>query len=211
VTRTGIVSVLSEPGDLQIVPNADLDSALMTLRQIGGQVVLLSVTTVDEAVIDGCQRIAAEFPASGVLLLTATVDARSLDLAARAGVAGYLMKNVEPHDLVMAVRRVARGGAVLDPTAARMLLDLVRQQPVGRAPDPLAELSAQERVIADLLADGLTNRQIAEAVRLSPHTVKTYVSSILVKLHLTRRSAVAALVGRIGSPRGNQAETSSQP
>ena len=115
-----------------------------------------------------------------------------------AGAAGYLLKQTDPERLIEAVERVAAGASLLDPEVTRSALEFMRRGETSLADDSLASLSDQERRILPLIAEGKTNREIGVQLSLSPHTVKTYVSSIFQKLHLARRSQAAAFVGRTG-------------
>ena len=115
--------------------------------------------------------------------------------AAEAGASGYLLKQILGQDLVTAVRTVAEGGSLLDPTATTAVLERMRRaaQPAG----PLAKLSDQERTVLELIGDGLTNRQIGERMFLAEKTVKNYVTSILTKLGLERRTQAAVLASKL--------------
>jgi DNA-binding NarL/FixJ family response regulator len=123
-------------------------------------------------------------------MLTSYSDDEALFAAILAGAAGYVLKEVRGGDLVNAIRRVGRGESLLDPAVTTRVLDRLRRpQPVE---DPLAALTPQERRILDLITEGKTNRQIGEAMYLAEKTVKNYVSNLLTKLGMARRSEVAA-------------------
>src|SRR5690606_12141591 len=126
---------------------------------------------------------------TAVLILTSYEDDEALFEAIMAGASGFLLKQVRGNDLVDAVHRVAAGQSLLDPAMTGAVLARLRRQ---ERPDPLAELTAQERKVFDQLRLGLSNREIAEALFLSEKTVKNYVSTILAKLGLERRAQVAA-------------------
>jgi DNA-binding NarL/FixJ family response regulator len=120
--------------------------------------------------------------------------------AVLAGAAAYLLKGAAPEQLIEAVERAARGESLLDPVSTRTVLDVLQRQASGAASDPLGVLSDQEKRVLPLIAQGMTNRQIAEALFVSDQTVKGYVSSILKKLRLSRRAEAAAFAARHAPP-----------
>ncbi len=128
-------------------------------------------------------------------MLTAHSDDEALFSSIMAGAAGFVLKQVRGGDLVGAVRQVARGESLLDPTVTARVLARLRGEG-AQANDGTADLTAQERKILDLVAEGMTNRQIAEKVFLAEKTVKNYVSNILLKLGLSRRAEAAAFMAR---------------
>jgi DNA-binding NarL/FixJ family response regulator len=130
------------------------------------------------------------------LILTSYDDDEALFAAIMAGAAGYVLKQIGSTDLVDAIRRVAGGQSLLDPAVTRRVLERLRTGPAAE-PDELAQLTAQERKILSLVAEGLTNRQIADAVFLAEKTVKNYVSSILMKLGLDSRTQAAVLASKL--------------
>jgi DNA-binding NarL/FixJ family response regulator len=132
-------------------------------------------------------------------MLTSFVDEEALIASLLAGAAGYVIKDSGPNKLIEAIEIVASGGSTLDTTSTRALLAWMRREHTPAGPDPLACLSLQQRNILPLIADGHTNREIATALSLSEHTVKTYISDILQKLQVTRRSELAAFVARLTS------------
>ncbi|MGI8887426.1 MAG: LuxR C-terminal-related transcriptional regulator, partial [Nocardioidaceae bacterium] len=130
------------------------------------------------------------------LILTSYDDDEALFAAIMAGAAGYVLKQIASTDLVDAVRRVAGGQSLLDPAVTHRVLERLRSGP-DTEPDELSELTTQERKIRELIAEGLTNRQIAERIFLAEKTVKNYVSSILMKLGLERRTQAAVLASKL--------------
>jgi two-component system response regulator DevR len=149
-----------------------------------------------------CGELGRRHPNTRVLVLSACADEQIVLAAISAGATGYLLKHVDTEQLVQAVQKVASGTALLDPTLVGTVLHWV-QRVGGQAPtDPLARagLSDQEQKILPLIADGKTNREIADQLCLTQGTVKGYVSSLLQKLHLTRRTQAAALVARRQTP-----------
>jgi DNA-binding NarL/FixJ family response regulator len=129
-------------------------------------------------------------------MLTSFADDEALFASIMAGASGYVLKQIRGTDLVDSIRRVARGETLLDPDVTTRVLDRLRKPPADAA-DPLSQLSPQERKILDHIAEGLTNRQIGEAMFLAEKTVKNYVSNLLAKLGMSRRTEAAALAARL--------------
>jgi len=158
-------------------------------------VVVMDVRMPDKSGIEACREILANFPDVRVLMLTSYADEEALMASIMAGASGYVLKRVKGADLIEDIRRVARGESLLDPDMVERLFERLRH---GTREDPkLAQLTEQERKILDLIADGLTNRQIAEKMFLAEKTVKNYVSTILAKMGMSNRSEAAAYVARL--------------
>jgi len=134
-------------------------------------------------------------PSIQALILTSFEDDEALFAAIMAGAAGYVLKQIRGTDLVDAVRRVAAGQSLLDPAVTARVLDRIRRGP--EEPDELRSLTEQERRILALMAEGLTNREIAARMFLSEKTVKNYVSSVLAKLGMERRTQAAVLASKL--------------
>jgi DNA-binding NarL/FixJ family response regulator len=145
--------------------------------------------------VDVCRDVRSVDPSIAALILTSYDDDEALLAAVLAGAAGYVLKQVGSGDLVDAVRRAARGESLLDPALVQRVIDRTRR--AGDPPAELRELTEQERRILALVAEGLTNRQIAERMFLAEKTVKNYVSSVLAKLGLERRTQAAILATRL--------------
>jgi two-component system response regulator DevR len=128
-------------------------------------------------------------------MLTSFGDDEAMLAAIMAGASGYLLKQVRGSDIVGAVRTVSAGGSLLDPHLTAMVLDRLRRPTTGI--DPLSDLTDQERRVFDLIGEGLTNRQIGDTMFLAEKTVKNYVSSVLAKLGLQRRTQAAAMGARL--------------
>jgi len=139
-------------------------------------------------------------------MLTSHADDEAFFSAIMAGAAGYVLKQVRGTDLVEGVRRGARGESLLDPAMTARVLERLRHPP---EPDELARLTDRERRILDLIAEGMTNRQIGEHLALAEKTVKNYMSNLLAKLGMSRRAEAAAYAARLSECRGNQASSSS--
>ena len=148
--------------------------------------------------VEVCREIRSKHPEIACLMLTSFADDEALFSAIMAGAAGYVLKQVRGTDLVDGVRRVGRGESLLDPSLTTRVLERLRHPP---APDELAGLTDQERRILDLIAEGMTNRQIGEQLFLAEKTVKNYVSNLLAKLGMSRRSEAAAYAARLSERR----------
>ena len=156
----------------------------------------MDVRLPDGSGIEACREIRATRPETRVVMLTSYPDEEAVLSAIIAGASGYLLKQVRGRDLVSALEAVGRGESLLDPAVTEKVLERVRRMASGSATDELAELTAQERKILLLVAEGKTNKEIAAEVFLSDKTVKNYVSSILSKLNLQRRAQAAAFVAK---------------
>ena len=152
-------------------------------------VAVLDVRLPDGDGIEVCRDIRSEHPEIACLMLTSFADDEAVFSAILAGAAGYVLKQVRGTDLVDAVRRVGRGETILDPFSTDRVLERLRQPP---QPDELSVLTNQERRVLDLIAEGMTNRQIGEQLFLAEKTVKNYVSNLLAKLGMSRRAEAAA-------------------
>jgi two-component system response regulator DevR len=149
----------------------------------------------DGSGIDVCRTIRSSDPSIQVLILTSYDDDQALFAAIMAGAAGYVLKQVRSHDLVAAIRTVARGKSLLDPAVTAEVLDRLGSRPTE--PDELASLTEREKDILALIAEGLTNRQIGQRLFIAEKTVKNYVSSLLGKLGLERRTQAAVLAAKL--------------
>jgi len=147
----------------------------------------------DGSGVEACREIREKLPATRVIMLTSYADEEALYGSIMAGASGYLLKQTRGQSLAEAIERVARGESLLDPAVTTKVLERMRQLARGDS-DELAQLSPQERKILALIAEGKTNKEIAEDVFLSDKTVKNYVSSILGKLNLRRRTEAAAFM-----------------
>ncbi|HEY3364844.1 MAG TPA: response regulator transcription factor [Symbiobacteriaceae bacterium] len=195
VVRMGLVALLSRSPGLQVVGEAArMDEAIDRVRSLAPDVVLMDVRLPDGSGIEGCRIIRQGQPETKVLMLTSFDDKDAAVAAVIAGASGYLLKQVEPEELVRAVRLVAEGLSLLDPSITRGVLDHLRAGGSGLAGE--ADLTDRERSILNLVGEGLTNREIAGRLYLSEKTVRNYVSSILQKLNLSNRTQAATYVSR---------------
>ncbi len=197
VVREGLVALLSRRDEFQVVAEAGTAAeALLAARRFEPDLVIMDVRLPDSSGIEACREIRAEFPKIWVVMLTSYPDEEAVLSAILAGASGYLLKQVRGRDLVSALEAVGRGDSLLDPAVTERVLERVRRVASGQEHDELADLTAQERKILLLVAEGKTNKEIAAEVFLSDKTVKNYVSSILSKLSLQRRAQAAAFVAK---------------
>ncbi len=203
VVRQGLVALLDRRSGFEVVAQAgSVAEAVSTAARFEPDVIVMDVRLPDGSGIEACREIRAARPQTRVVMLTSYPDEDAVLSAIIAGASGYLLKQVRGRDLVAAIESVGRGDSLLDPAVTEKLLQRVRSAATGGATDELADLTTQERRILLLVAEGKTNKEIATDVFLSDKTVKNYVSSILSKLNLQRRTQAAAFVAKhhIGEP-----------
>ncbi len=197
VVREGIVALLARHDQFQVVAEAGtVAEAVAAARRFEPDLVIMDVRLPDGSGIEACRDILAERPTTRVVMLTSYPDEEAVLSAILAGASGYLLKQVRGRDLVAALEAVGRGDSLLDPAVTERVLERVRRIASGQERDELADLTAQERKILMLVAEGKTNKEIASEIFLSDKTVKNYVSSILSKLNLQRRAQAAAFVAK---------------
>lgn len=196
VVRTGLRSLLEAADDLVVVGEAaTVEEALARIPPTRPDVAILDVRLPDGSGVEVCREIRSRMPEIACLMLTSYADDEALFASIMAGASGYVLKQVGGMDLVADVRRVALGESLLDPALIEQVLDRLRG---GPEEDPLlAGLTPQERRILDLIADGQTNRQIADTMYLAEKTVKNYVSNLLAKLGMERRTQAATYAARV--------------
>ncbi len=196
VVRTGLRDLLEREGDIEVVgESGSAVDAAHRIPALRPHVAVLDARLPDGSGIDVCREIRSVDPTIQALILTSYEDDEALFAAIMAGAAGYVLKQIKGTDLVDAVRRVAAGQSLLDPAVTARVLDRIRRGP--DQPDELKALTDQERRILTLVAEGLTNREIAERMFLSEKTIKNYVSSLLAKLGLERRTQAAVLAAKL--------------
>jgi two-component system response regulator DevR len=195
VVRRGLKDLLDDEADIEVVgESGSAQEASRLIPELKPDVAVLDARLGDGSGIEVCRDIRSTDPSVAVIILTSYDDDDALFAAIMAGAAGYVLKQVRGTDLVEAVRRVAAGQSLLDPAVTQRVLTRIREgQPVD---DPLASLTKQERRILTLIGEGLTNRQIAAEMFLAEKTVKNYVTQLLSKLGLERRTQAAVLVTR---------------
>jgi DNA-binding NarL/FixJ family response regulator len=195
VVRQGIAALLARRDTLQVVAQAGtVEEAIAEARRHRPDIIVMDVRLPDGSGVEACRDIRAEMPETKVIMLTSYPDEEAVLSAIVAGASGYLLKQVRGRDLVAAIEAVGQGQSLLAPAVTERVLDRVRKIARGETDDELAGLTDQERRILLLVAEGMTNKEIAAEVFLSDKTVKNYVSSILSKLNLERRAQVAAFV-----------------
>ncbi len=196
VVRAGLRALLDSQDDMTVVGEAG--TAEEGVRRVGydePDVVVLDVRLPDASGIEACREIRSRFPEVRVLMLTSFADEEALMAAILAGASGYVLKRVKSDELVTDIRRVGAGESLLDPEMTERLFERIRE---GPKEDPLlSRLTNQEHIIVRHIAEGLTNRQIAEEMFLAEKTVKNYVSNLLSKMGMSRRSEAAAYVARL--------------
>jgi DNA-binding NarL/FixJ family response regulator len=189
VVRQGLRTFLELQEDIEVVADvADGRQALVAVAEHDPDVVLMDLVLPEVDGVEAIRRIASERPDIRVIALTSFLDDDKLFPAVRAGAAGYLLKDVEPAELVKAIRTVHAGEGLVHPAVAARLMEEVAAAGGREARD---SLTARERQVVDLIARGLSNKRIALELGISEKTVKTHVSSILGKLGLTDRTQVA--------------------
>jgi len=196
VVRRGLCELLQREEDIEVVGESGLaEEARRRIPALRPDVAILDARLPDGSGIDVCRDVRAADPTVQALILTSYEDDEALFAAIMAGAAGYVLKQVRGTDLVHAVRIVASGRSMLDPVVTSRVLERIRKGP--EEPAELRVLTEQERRIFELIAEGLTNRQIAERMYLAEKTVKNYVSSLLSKLDLERRTQAAVLATKL--------------
>jgi two-component system, NarL family, response regulator DevR len=197
IVRRGVRDLFeSEDGFVIVGESGSAVDAEHRIPALRPDVAILDARLPDGSGIDVCRAVRSIDPNIRVLILTSFDDDEALFAAIMAGAAGYVLKQIDGTDLVDAVRRVASGQSMLDPQVTQRVLERVRSGSANE-PDELRGLTEQERKILELIAEGLTNRQISERMFLAEKTVKNYVSSILAKLGLERRTQAAVLASKL--------------
>jgi len=196
VVRRGLADLLEQTGEIEVV--GESGSAVQATHRIPAlrpDVAILDARLPDGSGIDVCRDIRAVDSTIKGLILTSYEDDEALFAAIMAGASGYVLKQIRGTDLVDAVRRVAAGQSLLDPAVTQRVLERIRSG--VEQPRELRSLTEQERRILEHIAQGLTNREIAGKMFLAEKTVKNYVSSLLAKLGLERRTQAAVLATRL--------------
>jgi DNA-binding NarL/FixJ family response regulator len=195
IVRRGLRELLESQGDIEVVGESGLaKEATARIPALRPDVAVLDGRLPDGSGIDVCRDVRSIDPSIKALILTSYDDDDALFSAIMAGAAGYVLKQVRGTDLLETVRRVAEGQSMLDPAVTAQVLERLRRGP--DTSDALAVLTDRERQILELIGEGLTNRQIGERIFLAEKTIKNYVSSLLAKLGLERRTQAAVFATR---------------
>jgi DNA-binding NarL/FixJ family response regulator len=196
VVREGVRAVLEASGVIDVVGEAGTAAdALTRFPATRPRVAILDVELPDGSGVEVCREIRANFPDVMCLMLTSHANDEALFASIMAGAAGYVLKQIRGNDLVDAVKRVANGESLVDPSVTGAILNRLRN-PRPNVDPRLASLTPLEHTILEHLVEGNTNRQIASKVNISEKTVKNYISSILRKLGMTRRTEAAVFAVR---------------
>jgi len=192
VVRAGLSSLLGQHGELEVVGEAGtVAAAIEAAEKLRPEVALLDVRLTDGSGFEACRRLHQLNPPVRVIILTAFADDEIVMQAIGSGAEGYLLKEIDEQGLVRAIKEVAEGRSILDPAVTRRVLNRVKEGGSVQ-PGKLDRLSAQERRVLELVAQGKTNKEIGLAMSLSDKTVKNYLSNLMEKLQLSRRSQAAA-------------------
>ncbi len=196
VVRRGLRELFDSEDDLTVVGEAaTAEEALARVPSTRPDVAVLDVRLPDGDGVEVCRDLRSAMPDLKCLMLTSFADDEALFSAILAGASGYVLKQIKGSDLVSAVRRVAAGESLLDPSLTRQVMERLRGE--NMEDERLARLTAQERNILELIADGKTNRQIADDLYLAEKTVKNYVSNLLSKMGFARRTEAAVYAARL--------------
>jgi two-component system, NarL family, response regulator DevR len=199
IVRRGLVELIESDGDMVVVGEAGTaEEALSRIPPTRPDVAVLDVRLPDGNGIEVCREVRARHPEIACLMLTSFADDEALVAALMAGAAGFVLKQVRGAEIVDDVRKVAEGQTLLSQAAVRRVVDRIT---AARGDDELALLTPQEHVLLDHIAEGLTNRQIGEQMHLAEKTVKNYVSNLLAKLGMSRRTEAAVFAARLAERR----------
>jgi DNA-binding NarL/FixJ family response regulator len=193
VVRIGLSALLDRQQGFRVVGQAGSgQDAVRLARSLHPDVAVLDIRMPDGSGIEACRQITAEAPGTPVVMLTSYADEDALFDAIAAGASGYVLKRIGSLELVNAIRTVANGQSTLDPAVTAAVLDRIRSAAHAEESGAFAELTEQERRVLAHLAEGESNREIAQAMDLAEKTVRNYVSNVLAKLSLASRAQAAA-------------------
>lgn len=202
IVRRGVRELLEAEADIEVIGEASTaEEAVNRIPAVKPDVAVLDVRLPDGSGVEVCREVRSQLPGLACLMLTSFSDDDALFEAIMAGASGYVLKQIRGNDLVAAIRRVARGESLLDPTVTNKVLHRLRN-PTAED-ERLAKLTPQERKILDLIAEGATNRQIGTELHLAEKTVKNYVSNMLMKLGMSRRTEAAVFAVKAGVGRAS--------
>ncbi|WP_028800526.1 response regulator [Streptomyces sp. 142MFCol3.1] len=199
VVRRGVRDLLDDEPDIDVIGEAGtVEQALVRVPALRPQVAVLDVRLPDGDGVSVCRELRSRMPELACLMLTSFDDEEALLDSIMAGASGYVLKQIQGSDLVSAVRTVARGQSLLDPSATTRLMARLRDgQQKEEEPDALPGLTEREREILGLIGEGLTNRQIGQRLYLAEKTVKNHISRLLAKLGVERRIQAAVIATQV--------------
>jgi DNA-binding NarL/FixJ family response regulator len=207
LVRTGLQTLLECEDDMEVVGQAaNAQQGLEQIMELQPDVAILDVRLPDGSGIEVCREIRSTYPQIACLMLTSYADDEALFSAIMAGAAGYVLKEIGGSDLIGDIRRVSQGASLIDANLSKEIFDRLRQTQKTEA--RLSSLSSQERRVLDLIAQGRSNRQIAEEIFLAEKTVKNYVSSLLSKLGMQRRTEAGVYAAILAERRAANPRTS---
>ncbi|MBI4338812.1 MAG: response regulator transcription factor [Chloroflexi bacterium] len=199
VVRTGLEAILGAEEDLEVMAEAGtVNEAVQKASLFAPEVILMDVRLGEGSGIEACRAIKSERPATQVLMLTSFGDEEAVMSSIMAGASGYLLKNVGRADLIRAIRAVARGQNLLDPAVTKRVMERLTRLANKEEAQALQAVSAREKDVLVLVAQGLTNKEIAARLVISENTARNHVSQLLEKLGLARRSEAAAFAAEHG-------------
>ncbi len=205
VVRQGLIAFLDRHGQFEVVGEAGTcTEALSQARRFVPDLVLMDVRLPDASGVEACRMIRDDFPDMRVVFLTSSPNEADVFAAIVAGARGYVLKQSRSAELIRTLQAVGRGESLLDPRVTGMVLERIRNIASGNDKEHANDLTVREREILPLIAEGRTNKEIADVVFLSAKTVKNNVSSILAKLGLDRRTQIPAFVARQEAPRSEE-------
>ncbi|MCU1380586.1 MAG: two component transcriptional regulator, LuxR family [Acidimicrobiales bacterium] len=206
IVRRGLRELLESEDDLEVVGEAaTAEEALARIPATRPDVAVLDVRLAESSGVEVCRDVRSAHPEIQCLMLTSYADDEALFDAIMAGAAGYVLKQVRGAELVEGIRRVAAGQSLLDPSLTTRVLERLRHAP--EQDERFADLTDQERKILNLLAEGMTNRQIAAELFLAEKTVKNYVSNMLAKMGMQGRTEAAVYAARLAERRSLRGES----
>ena len=204
VVRRGLADLLAADTELEVVGDAgSVSEAMVRIPAVKPDVAVLDVRLPDGNGIELCRDLLSELPGLRCLILTSFTSDEAMLEAVLAGASGYVVKDIRGMELAQAIKDVGAGKSLLDNRAAAAVM--ARLRGAAERKDPLAGLTDQERTLLGLLSEGLTNRQIAERMFLAEKTVKNYVSRLLAKLGMQRRTQAAVFASRLTQRSGSDA------
>jgi two-component system response regulator DevR len=198
IVRQGLRALIETEDDMEVVAEASNGKQALDVARIHSpQVVVMDIRMPGGGGVEACREIRDQVPETQVIMLTSFSDDEALFNSIMAGAAGFVLKQIRGRDLVEAIRSVGAGNSLLDPSVTKRVLERLKKAKFDDRDARLQRLSPQEERILDMIAEGRTNREIAETIHLSEKTVKNYVSNILQKLEVARRAEAASYVARV--------------